>query len=448
MTLAIAKTAIRERFTHDLKPLRAPAATGAFAATKWLLGSSVLERRAAGYRLLMRLYSSGFASSRDGEIARVLHQAISDERAGVSTGLDRLITEAVQATVSEFRRGPNPDPKRLVGSRILVVKPFLGHERGAIVVDYSYVFPLLEGLFDLRRIAERYDIVLEPSWAGCCAPEILLFTRVAHPVFVETVEPRDQAFLAQLGTNVRSVPLAANWWVDHRLTPPPAAARDIDVIMVASWSEIKRHWRVFRALAALRARGHRLRTALVGYELQHPRAYVESLAAHFGISDQIEIHERISQDEVAALLSRSKVHVLWSRRECANRAIIEAMMADVPVLVREGLTFGFRYPYINDRTGRFIKEHELEDAIIDVIQNRGRFAPRDWVIANMTCELATGILEDHLRREAEGAGQPWTQGLTVKTASLDVQRYWNPDDESRFKDDYAFLTSAIRPTPS
>ena len=30
------------------------------------------------------------------------------------------------------------------------------------------------------------------------------------------------------------------------------------------------------------------------------------------------------------------------------------MLCDVPVIVREGLTFGFRYPYINDATGRFV----------------------------------------------------------------------------------------------
>ena len=158
-----------------------------------------------------------------------------------------------------------------------------------------------------------------------------------------------------LESNLEVVPVAANWWVDHRSVPPPGAPRDIDVIMVAAWAGIKRHWRVFRTLAELRKRGHKLKVALVGYRYDLTRADVEALAAHFGIRDQIETFERISHEEVAALLARSKVHVLWSRRECANRAIIEAMLADVPVIVRDGLTFGYRYPYINEHTGRFVR---------------------------------------------------------------------------------------------
>ena len=53
-----------------------------------------------------------------------------------------------------------------------------------------------------------------------------------------------------------------------------------------------------------------------------------------------------------------------------QRAIIEAMMADVPVIVREGLTFGYRYPYINEHTGRFVPEGGLADAILETIDTR------------------------------------------------------------------------------
>ena len=87
-------------------------------------------------------------------------------------------------------------------------------------------------------------------------------------------------------------------------------------------------------------------------------------------------YERIPQEEVAALLWRSKIHLLWSRREGANRAIIEAMLADVPVIVRDGMTFGFRYPYINDQTGRFVPEAALADAMVEMIDTRDRYSPR------------------------------------------------------------------------
>ena len=215
--------------------------------------------------------------------------------------------------------------------------------------------------------------------------------------------------------------------------------------MVAAWADIKRHWRVFKALAALRRRGHRLKTVLVGYRYDRTREDIEALAEHFGIRDQVETYERISQGEVSALLARSKVHVLWSRRECANRAIIEAMLADVPVIVRDGMTFGFKYPYVNEQTGAFVPEAGLADAILSMIETRAKYSPRAWVLDHMTCVHATRALENHLSIAAQSRGEPWTRGLVVKTSTLDTQRYFNLEDRSRFEQDYAFVESCIRP---
>jgi glycosyltransferase involved in cell wall biosynthesis len=440
----IARAAFRERLTYDLRPLRRPVARVAHAFATSLLASPSLDHRARAFALLMRLHSSGIADSLDQRIISRIARAMEAERHGRATGFGALLDQTIREAIGSFFSSPKPDPVRLIGSRILVVKPYRPSERGVIVVDYSYVFPLLAGLFDLNAISERYDLVLEPSWAGSCAPETLLFTRLDRPVFVESIEPRDRDFLNRLKSNLEVVPLAANWWVDHRHAPAVGGARDIDVIMVASWADIKRHWRVFRVLAELRRRGHRLKTVLVGYQLQRTKADIEALAAHFGIADQVEAYERISQEEVSRLLARSKVHVLWSRRECANRAVIEAMLADVPVIVRDGLTFGFKYPYINDQTGRFVPEAGLGDAILDMVEHHRRYSPRQWALDHMTCEKATQVLNDHIRDRALAAGQPWTEDLVVKTSSLDVQRYWNPDDAARFTADYAFLESAIR----
>jgi glycosyltransferase involved in cell wall biosynthesis len=393
----------------------------------------------------MRLHSGSFSADVDRRILKLIRQDSAHERQGRRTGLSELYEQSIAGAVTTFRAGANPNRHRLIASRILVVKAARPNERGVIVVDYTYVFPLLAGLFDLAAIAERYTIVLEPSWAGSCSPEVLLFSRLSQPVYVETIEPRDRALLETHGTNLRTVPIAANWWVDPRPeTGPQAQAgkeRDIDVIMVAAWADIKR---AFRTLAQLRARGHRLKIALVGYRYDRTKEDIEALAAHFGVRDSIETYERISQDEVSALLRRSKVHLLWWRRECANRAIVEAMLADTPVIVRDGMTFGFKYPYINEQTGRFVREGDLAAALLQMIADRGQFFPRAWVLEHMTCHKATAVLESHLREAALAAGEPWTEGLAVKTSTLDTQRYFDPADRERFRADYRFLESIIR----
>src|SRR5439155_6653197 len=105
-------------------------------------------------------------------------------------------------------------------------------ERGVIVLDYIYAFALFARLFDLDRIGERYHIVLEPSWVGSCNVDLLLYTRHRFPVFIETTEPQEQAFIRRLSSNLIPVNTAGNWWVDHRIIRPlPEVQKDVDVIM-------------------------------------------------------------------------------------------------------------------------------------------------------------------------------------------------------------------------
>ena len=143
----------------------------------------------------MRLHTAALSPS----ISRHAVQWVSRETALESkdrdTSLRAACDQAILAGVSAFRGGQHGDPKRLIESRIFVAKTAAGRERGVIVVDYQYVFPLFAGLFDIQAIAERYEIVLEPSWAGVCTPEILLFSRLPYPVHVETIEPRDHEVL-------------------------------------------------------------------------------------------------------------------------------------------------------------------------------------------------------------------------------------------------------------
>jgi len=441
--LWISKAALRERLTFDSRPLREPAAWSAYSGARALTSVGTPENRARGFKTLMRLHGQGWSPAVDRRIVDAIKQADQQDREGQPSGLHALYDSTVQAAVQDFRRGPNPDPLRFIGARVLVVKAARPSERGVLVVDYSYIFPTLAGFFDLPRIADRYTLVLEPSWTGTCTPEILNYSRLDRPVLLQTVEPRDRELHAQLGSSLSVIPIAANWWVDPRLRPPARVIRDIDIVMVAAWAEFKRHWRFFRVLSELRKRGKRLKVALVGYRGDLTQEDIASQARYFGVADQLEFFERIAPDAVAALLARSKLHVLWSRREGSNRAIIEAMLADVPVIVRDGLSFGVKYPYINPQTGHFVREDELGERILEMLENRDHYSPREWVLENMTGETATAALETRLREMACAAGEPWTEGLVPKTSSLDSQSYWNPNDHTRFESDYNFLRSTI-----
>ncbi len=136
--------------------------------------------------------------------------------------------------------------------------------------------------------------------------------------------------------------------------------------------------------------------------------------------------------------------MIWSRKEGVNRAIIEGMFAGTPCIVREGFNYGYHYPYINSQTGLFSTERELPAKLVWMTENHDRFAPRDWVMAHMTCQHATSILNDAVRQASFDCGERWTEDLAVKTSGLNGLKYWLAEDQKRFEPDYAFLRSTIQ----
>jgi glycosyltransferase involved in cell wall biosynthesis len=338
-------------------------------------------------------------------------------------------------------------PTDLLGTRALVLKSPGDNEKGVILIDYNYVLPLFAKLFDVPRIAEKYHVVLETTWTGYCDPDILCYSQFDFPVFVQASEPRDAALLRQLGSNLIPLSVGGNWWVDHRIFRAlPGVEKDVDAIMIASWGRYKRHHRFFSALAQLRARGERLKAVLVGYPIDFTIDDILGQARYYGVEDQLEVYERLSPEEVNYQLNRAKVNIVWSRKEGFNRAVIEGMFAGVPCLLREGFNFGYRYPYINPQTGCFTAEKRLPEQLSWMVWNHQRFSPRDWVLLNMSCQKATEVIEEAVRKVATAAGEHWTGGLAVKVCTVNTMRYWNEADGERFRADYDFLRSALRGT--
>jgi len=317
--------------------------------------------------------------------------------------------------------------------------------KGVIVVCYSYVFPLFAKLFDLRRIAKDYLIVLEPSWSGYCNWDVLCYSCLETPVFIQANEPRDYEFIEGLRPNFWPVPIAANSWIDHRVFRPlEGCKKDVDLIMVAGWADFKRHHRLFKALGSLRDRGRCLKTVLIGYPMTQSRDRILEAAAYYGVHDQLEIYESLSPTEVNQHLNRAKVNIIWSRKEGVNRAIVEGMFANVPCLIRDGFNYGYRYPHINPQTGSYASDTELPDKLLFMLDHYRDFSPRAWVEQHMTCQQAADTLGRTIENSMTTVGEPWSGRLAVKVNGLHGMQYWEPRDHETFARDYAHLASCIR----
>jgi len=402
-------------------------------------------KKLLAFGLFERIHSSGFSKKCISILERWIRLVINN-RNDCKSIIYKLSNEFICKYCSQLSMSAwIKNPFKLIGSRIFVVKSRCKNEKGVVVIDYSYVFPLFMLLFDVKKITEKYYIVLEPSWTGFFNLEILSYATLDVPIFIQVSEPRDAIFIDSLKSNLISVPIAANWWVDHRtITPDTSIKKDIDLIMIASWSKFKRHWSFFECLLKLRKQGIMLTVTLVGYPGDINLNEIKNMASEIGVIDQIEFFECLSPENVNKQLNRSKALILWSRKEGFNRAIIEAMLADLPVIIRDNFNYGYKYPYINDKTGVYATESNFGEIVTCLLLNLHNYSPREWIMSHMTCQHATDILQEKISRISEGENEKWTRGITVKTGTLNSQKYWNEEDRKFFNNDYEYIASCMR----
>ncbi len=427
----------REWLTFDCKPLRAMLSLGGALAGAILLW---LRFDQSALRLLTKAHRSNGSSIAARLVERFL-RARGRRRVQLVRSYREYLTTA-RATPELVRFLENP--QRLLGARMLVLKSPRKNEKGVLLIDYSFAFRIFGTRFDVSRIAAQYHIVLEPSWSGFCDLDILSFTQFPFRVLVESSEPRDTSFLLSLRSNLVPVPVSANWWVDHRvMCPIPGVAKQVDFIYIAAWARYKRHARLFEALSALRRRGERFTLLLIGYPGDLTKDDVFRTARDFGLQSNVELREGLTPEDVNLALNTAKVNLLWSRREGVNRAVIEGLLAGIPCVIRQGFNFGYRYPFVNSRTGCFVTEQDLPRKLLWMRDNYQVFAPRTWVLEHMSCQQAAAVITSKLHEIAMQAGETWTTELVVKVNYLNRMSYWNPVDEGRFADDYSFLSGSI-----
>ncbi len=336
------------------------------------------------------------------------------------------------------------DPEKFFPGMCIVLKGYENGERGVIVLKYSYSFPLFLRLFDVDKIAQRYFIVLEPSWNGYFNLDILSYLKLEAPVFVQAQEPRDARLLKNIRSNLYPVPLGTNWWVDHQVFKPLHIEKDADIIMVASWANFKRHYKFFRILKNMRKRGKVLRTILVGYPIERSLDEIREQASFFGIEDQIEFYEWLSPEEVNLQMNRAKVNLVWSRYEGNNRVLLEGMFAGVPFILREGFNYGYKYPFVNNQTGLYANERNLAHIVSYILTHTEKFKSREWALKNMSYERAVDILHASIRRVALSLGERFDGNISPKVNELHGMRYATEEGPYKYKRDYEYLKSCRR----
>jgi glycosyltransferase involved in cell wall biosynthesis len=344
---------------------------------------------------------------------------------------------AVAALYQESGVGP-----RDLFRDVMVLKKATDGEKGVILLKYARTFAALVALGDVKRLMARYTFVLEPCWAGYCDPILLMWLTPDQPVLVQCFTDEDYQFVRDVGAPFVALRMGPADWVNADTFEPRAGVeKRYDLVMVANFAKHKRHATLFRALRDVRDRD--VRVLLVGFAWRgrtadHIRA---EAAAMNNPRISVEIVESVPQSRLAELVSETKVFVFLSRKEGDNKALVEAMFANVPVIVYDESIGGAR-GRVNSATGVLASDAGLGARIRYMLEHYRDFSPREWALAHTGSATATRILDEELRRAVTAAGGRYSGGIVEKTNAPNLA-YKHPEDRDTFAADYDFVRSCL-----
>lgn len=344
-------------------------------------------------------------------------------------------------------RFPNDDDQERQGDLMIIKSydPRTG-ERGVLMIKYSETILAMPAMFDLGALASRYMLVLEPSSWGYQDARFLLYLGSDLDVLVQSPRAADFEFIENLHTNLVPIRVGAGEWGDSTVFRPRAADKEAmyDVVMVAAWDPLKRHEVFFRAAAQLKQdRKRSLRIALVGYNLSWTRESIERLLHEYDLERHCTIYEDVPHAEVARVVADSKVSLLLSQREGANKAIYESMFCGTPIIVYRHQC-GINMDHVNAQTGLLVDDDELADAIVRVLDHPQTFDPRAWAMQNAGYPNATRKINAGLSEMAQRRGLPWTRDIVAKKNAPNL-RYAQPGVYREFEEEYQRLHEFLMP---
>lgn len=308
-----------------------------------------------------------------------------------------------EATAGRSR--PNELPKGIL------LKPHVSPlEKGVLYLTFEDHWLKLLQCGKVPAIARRYDLVLGPSTSPPPDIELLLMTRLwPGRLFTLLSNYHDAALLRPLSPRLTPVPLLASSWVDPDAFRPHLGGRkDYDIVMLAHFDPVKRHWLFFEALRKL---PRRYRVLLMGVPLGgRTDKDLMAEAKRFGVEDRFDLVLRPSRADVMAGLARGRVSLVFSRQEGACIAVAESLFADTPVGAFRNARIGSK-AFINERTGVLLGRRGLPAQIQRFVEEAGEFRPREWAVEHISCRISRRVLNDALQRAAECDGHIWTKDI-------------------------------------
>lgn len=301
--------------------------------------------------------------------------------------IKRYLDTLVKYSVNEIVSGTST--KQLWIDRTVILKdPVYGDtdiiEKGVCLIKFTATFGDIFRNLDLLELEKSFNIVLEPSWAGYCLPEILSWATLKNNVIVQSSDISDRRLLNLIDTNLKPVPFGSSDWVDPGIFYElKNEEKKYDVICIANFSSMKRPYVLVKVLHKLKSKGIELKAALVCASWGNARTEIMDLIHSYNLGNNLEIFESVGQNKLNLLLNRSKVNLLLSLKEGSNRVIFEGFFAGTPGIVLQE-NVGVNKSYLNSKTGACIKERDLPKTLVHFSKNWVDYDVRLWAMENIS----------------------------------------------------------------
>jgi glycosyltransferase involved in cell wall biosynthesis len=308
------------------------------------------------------------------------------------------------------RLSASPTDCRDVPKALILKPPVSAAEKGILYVTFEDQWLRLLRTGQARTIAERYDLLLGPTWSPPHHVALLVASRAwPGPLYTLLSNLDDAATMRRLADNLVPIPLLASSWVNpDAYRPYLGLPKEYDAVMVANFAPYKRHWLFFQMLRGL---PRRYRILILGVPLgSRTEQVLRDEARAFGVHDRFELRTRVTDAAVAETLCRARVSLIFSGQEGSCIAVAESLLADTPVGLFADARIGSK-AFINANTGRLLTRRRMAAEVQDFIEASAAYRPRPWALANISCHHSHEVLNRHLRDESVRRGRPWTRDL-------------------------------------
>lgn len=256
----------------------------------------------------------------------------------------------------------------------------LTHPRDAAILHYSISNPNFDWVVDRARVCGlTYHNITPPEYLWRYAPRLALeclrgrrdLPRFADRVVATAADSEFNAGeLNDLGFPEPSVVGVMRSPLPDVAMSPRAPGESVQLLFVGRGVPNKAQHDLVLSLAALRAAGVDARLRLIGAwdGLAGYREYCEGLVATLGLTNHIDFAGSVEDDDLADAYFSSDVFVCLSDHEGFCAPLVEAMIADLPIVAYAGAavpgTVGGAALLLDKKSPSFVAE-----AIIEVLRN-------------------------------------------------------------------------------